>query len=407
MLKKTRFRLTLWNTSILLFILFIFAVYVFTFTKVHLTKMNDLELKNYSKIFASSQSKEEQETNYKLSGIQTIQWSQEGQPTILVGTLQEEELNDLQTVIKQDFSTIETKLGKGSYKVEKYYRVFTLKNHSGTIQFIKDITSERLILRKLSIVLGIGFVFATIISVISGLLLAEKALLPIKKSWRKQRQFVGDASHELRTPLSIIQLNLELLFRHPQHTVEQEAFVIKETLTEVKRLNKLVYDLLTLARGDSNELQIMKEPVRIHEIVDRVTSQFRVITEAKEIHFVTENKKATLIGDPERLTQLLIIIIDNSIKYTPKHGEIWVKCHESNSSVDIHIRDTGKGISENDLTHIFDRFYRGDQARTKQKNGFGLGLSIAKWIVDVHHGTIKVTSKLGKGTEVFIRLPKK
>lgn len=373
---------------------------------IHLTKMNDLELQNYSKSFSSPSTNDELKNFYIQSGIQVVLWNQNGQPTILAGIFHDNELNDLRVATKNDFSTTETKVNNDSFLTEKYYRIYSFENSLGTVQIIKDITSERLILKKLAVVLGIGFVFVAIISIVSGLFLAEKALLPIKKSWKKQKQFVGDASHELRTPLSIIQLNLELLFRRPKRTIEDEAIVIKDTLNEVKRLNKLVYDLLTLARSDSDELLIMKESVWIDEIIARVTSQFKLIAEAKEIHLVTEIEKAKLMGDPERLFQLLVIIIDNSIKYTPKHGKIFVQCKDAPSYVELCIRDTGKGITEKDLAHIFDRFYRGDRARTKENNGFGLGLSIAKWIVNVHHGTMKVTSKVGKSTKVLIRLPK-
>ena len=236
------------------------------------------------------------------------------------------------------------------------------------------------------------------ISLIAGYLLAKRALIPIQASWERQRQFAADASHELRTPLSVMQLHLERLFRFPDRTIEEESQPIAVLIEETKRMNKLVSDLMLLARSDSNEPVLLLQPLDLTELVNIVVQQFQIAAEQKGISLSSSvHTPMRMNGDRERLLQLLVILLDNAVKYTPS-GDIRVSAARKGNEWRVWIEDSGIGISEADLPHIFDRFYRADKARNRNDGGAGLGLSIAKWIAESHEGSLTATSQSGEGS---------
>jgi signal transduction histidine kinase len=294
------------------------------------------------------------------------------------------------------------------------YRILTMKVHGKklnnvpvkVIQLIYNIEPEVHMLRNLLIIIGFGSGGGLIVSIFVGLFLANRALIPIQRSWEKQSQFVADASHELRTPLSVIQTHLELLFRHPSNTIEQESETIFKSLSEVKRVNKLVEELLTLARSDSNEKLINPALISIHELLRFIIEQFEPIASMKDIRIEDSiDDNLQYFGDKQRIHQLFVILLDNALKFTPSAGVVRIICKKESHFIRITIQDSGIGISDEDLPHIFDRFYRSDKGRTRSTGGTGLGLSIAKWIVDAHHGHIHVESSLKKGTKFIIKFP--
>jgi two-component system, OmpR family, sensor histidine kinase CiaH len=294
------------------------------------------------------------------------------------------------------------------------YRILTMKVHGKklnnvpvkVIQLIYNIEPEVHMLRNLLIIIGFGSGGGLIVSIFVGLFLANRALIPIQRSWEKQSQFVADASHELRTPLSVIQTHLELLFRHPSNTIEQESETIFKSLSEVKRVNKLVEELLTLARSDSNEKLINPALISIHELLRFIKEQFEPIASMKDIRIEDSiDDNLQYFGDKQRIHQLFVILLDNALKFTPSGGVVRIICKKESHFIRITIQDSGIGISDEDLPHIFDRFYRSDKGRTRSTGGTGLGLSIAKWIVDAHHGHIHVESSLINGTKFIIKFP--
>lgn len=302
---------------------------------------------------------------------------------------------------------------------EQTYRVFSLPVNKRVsipgadlavlqLQLVYNLEPEVKMLDTLLYVLGLGGIVSVLIAVVAGLFLAKRALIPIQRSWEKQQQFIADASHELRTPLSVILLNLERLFRNPDHTIEQESEQIMVSIQETKRLNKLVADLLTLARTDSNELQILKQRIRVDEIVQKGVQSFRPLAAMKEMEIETQiDPLLETMGDAERLQQLIIILLDNALKYNDKHGKITVTCQKEGNWATIVVADNGIGIPKEELPFIFDRFYRGDKMRSRSTDGTGLGLSIAKWIVEAHGGKIRVESAWGAGSIFTVMLPLK
>lgn len=274
-----------------------------------------------------------------------------------------------------------------------------------TVQIIYNLGREKEMLNHLLIVIGFGDLLSLFLAVVAGLYLANKAFIPIKESWDRQQQFVADASHELRTPLSVMKLNLEHLFRHPDRTIEQESETISQVIQEINYMTRMTKDLLTLARSDASEVNMIKVPVPLDRILNQVVKDFKGLADTKEISLEADiASPIEMQGDPERVKQCIVILLDNALKYTKK-GRIQVTAHIRNGRIIMEIIDTGVGIPEKDLPFIFDRYYRGDQSRTRQFEGTGLGLSIAKWIVQSHGGKIRVLSQVGKGTHVHVSFP--
>lgn len=277
---------------------------------------------------------------------------------------------------------------------------------TATLQLIINVTAESKLLDMLLWMIALGICIGAILSVFAGLYLADKALVPIQSSWTRQQQFVADASHELRTPLAVMQSHAELMLRHPDHTIEQDSREISTILKEVHRMKKLVTALLTLARTDSGQLLLSRKRVRVDMLADQIIAQMRPLADLKQIEIRQElEPELAMDADEERLHQLLAILLDNAIQYTPEGGKITVICCKQSGGLLLSVADTGIGLSKDELPHIFDRFYRGDKQRSRTDGGTGLGLSIAQWIVRQHGGRIRVESAIGEGTTFYIQLP--
>ncbi|SDD55973.1 His Kinase A (phospho-acceptor) domain-containing protein [Paenibacillus sp. UNCCL117] len=275
-----------------------------------------------------------------------------------------------------------------------------------SIQAISIIDSEQTMLNNLLKLILLGIFGGGAVTLLAGLYLANKALLPIRRSWEKQQQFVADASHEVRMPLSIIQANAELVFRHPDRSVMEMSEPLSMVLAEAKRMGRLTDQLLTLARADSDQEELLLKPLLLEEVVREVTQKFEPIAELKQqkLEIQAENG-LELIGDRERLHQLLVILLDNSMKFTSGNGTVRIAARRTGPHAELVVQDTGAGIAAEDLPHIFDRFYRADKSRSRSSGGTGLGLAIARWIVTRHGGDIGAASVLGQGTTMTIRLP--
>jgi two-component system, OmpR family, sensor histidine kinase CiaH len=273
---------------------------------------------------------------------------------------------------------------------------------------LASIDSEAAMLKKLLNTLVVTLILGVLAIASAGYFLAKRALVPIKASWDKQQQFVADASHELRTPLAVIKSNTELLLRHPEHTIEQESVRVTNVLREAMRMKKLVVTLLTLARADASQLELQKITFNIGEVIADVIEQFIPLAEVRGVQLkFSVDDVSEIEADKERLLQLFAILLDNALKYTSNEGTILVNCYQNASLVVIRIEDNGCGIAPEDLPHVFDRFFRGDKARSRESGGAGLGLAIADWIVKQHGGKIQIESELGLGTKIEVSLPVK
>jgi signal transduction histidine kinase len=261
-------------------------------------------------------------------------------------------------------------------------------------------------LNKLADWFLVGLGVGGALTVLAGLYLANQALRPIRRSWEQQRRFTADASHELRMPLSIIQANAELMLMHPDRSALENSEQISMVLSEVRRMAKLTDQLLLLARSDSGREELLLGPVQLEALIRHVIQLFAPLAELNGVRLDAELASGVeLTGDRDKLQQLLVILLDNSLKHTPAGGSIRVVLTRRGQQAAIVVEDTGEGIAEEDLPHIFERFYRGDRARSRGDGGTGLGLAIARWIAEKHGGTIAAASRPGRGTTMTVRLP--
>jgi signal transduction histidine kinase len=230
----------------------------------------------------------------------------------------------------------------------------------------------------------------------------QAAYQHVEQALHAQRRFVADASHELRTPLTTIRGNLGLLERQPPIRGEDRAAVIADTVEECDRLIRLTHNLLTLARADGG-LVLRRDPIPLRPFIQELCRQAQRL--APEHTVWCENElEAGVLGDRDALKQVLLILLDNAIKYTPASGTIAIATAAAGEQVAITIRDTGPGIPPAALPHIFERFFRVEAARTSA--GSGLGLSIAKELVEAQGGAISVESQVGQGSRFTVRLPR-
>ena len=228
----------------------------------------------------------------------------------------------------------------------------------------------------------------------------NQTLERLDRLFRSQQRFLADVSHELRTPLTSVRGNLDLMKRFGRYD-EESMDVIQD---EMERMSRLLGDLLLLARADTGGLPLQIGPVELDNTLFEVYRQVRRIEKPVSVE-LTAVDQATILGDEDRLKQLLLNLVDNGIKYTLPGGTVRLSLTKEGSWANLIVSDTGIGIPPEDLPHIFDRFYRVDKARSRAQGGSGLGLAIAKWIVLAHGGAIQVDSTIGQGTTFRITLP--
>lgn len=228
----------------------------------------------------------------------------------------------------------------------------------------------------------------------------NQTLERLDRLFRSQQRFLADVSHELRTPLTSVRGNLDLMKRFGRYD-EESMDVIQD---EMERMSRLLGDLLLLARADTGGLPLQIGPVELDNVLFEVYRQVRRIEKPVSVE-LTAVDQATILGDEDRLKQLLLNMVDNGLKYTQPGGTVRLSLAKESGWANLIVSDTGVGIPPEDLPHIFDRFYRVDKARSRAQGGSGLGLAIAKWIVQAHGGAIQVDSTVGQGTTFRITLP--
>jgi len=274
--------------------------------------------------------------------------------------------------------------------------------------FAEDLAEARK--RLLLNLVGINGVILAV-SALAGYFLAGRTLAPIENSLEEQKRFVADASHELRTPLTALKTTMEVALRDKKMSLTAARQIMADNLHSVDDLKSLSDKLLSLARYQSNGGNLTFEKVEIKELIEKAVKKMEPVAKEKEIEIEIgsgkrEARSGKIVGNRESLEEMMLIFLDNAVKFTPKGGKVTVDTEARGQRLEIKIKDTGVGIAKEDLPHIFDRFYRADQSRSRQKvDGFGLGLSLAKKIIEIHKGTVEAESKVGEGTEFTVRLP--
>ena len=375
-------------------------------------------------------------------------WGQDGNLKMASFSIQQ-----LQVPLDEQFLGVQQPIYNDSYVGDVHLRVLSVPlrvggRPFGTMQIATSLQVVDATLQNLITVLGASFATAVIFALLMGLVSTQMALEPLEHATtianqitesndlsrripqtgptgdevdqfvaafnqnltklerliESQRRFLADVGHELRTPLTVIRGNASLIQRIGE--VDEESLVSIQQ--EVDRMNRLVGDLVLLAQAESGKLPMAKYPVELDSLLLDVFRQTSVLANEKAINLrVGEIDQMLICGDKDRLAQVVINLITNGIKYTPPGGDVILSLTKNDANAILQIEDNGPGIPEKDLQHIFERFYRAEKARSRSKDGkgFGLGLSIAYWIVVNHDGRIHVESQEGQGTVFKVYLP--
>jgi signal transduction histidine kinase len=241
-----------------------------------------------------------------------------------------------------------------------------------------------------------------------GYFLAGKTLRPIQEMLEEQNRFISDSSHELRTPLTSLKTAMEVSLRDKQLKLIEAKQIISESIEEVDKLQALSDGLLQLAQYQKPKSFNQFTELAISEIIEKSIKKVTPLAKAKSITINNNISEVILTGNLFALTDLLVILLDNAIKYTPAKKEIFLSSKQRDGMIQIMVQDQGIGVEESEIPHLFDRFYRADSARSRvTAGGYGLGLSIAKQIVENHHGSIIVKKNSNEGSTFIIQLPLK
>lgn len=270
------------------------------------------------------------------------------------------------------------------------------------VQILQDRTNEQRVLDTALVVLVVGGLAVLAASVIFGFMYAGRALVPIRESLHRQREFAADASHELRTPIAVIKSSVEDMRRNPQQRVGEVGTALDDVEAEADHLTSLVGDLLLLARADSGVVQLHRQRV---DLTDAAGEALRSLSHRADVLNVTlrlDASPAPVSGDPDRLRQLLGIVIDNAVQHSPAGSTVNVSVRPEVREAVAMIDDAGHGIRPENLERIFDRFWRAPDAPYQ---GTGLGLSIARWIAQQHEGSITASNRVEGGARFEIRVP--
>ncbi|WKY44254.1 ATP-binding protein [Eubacteriaceae bacterium ES2] len=316
---------------------------------------------------------------------------------------------ELQQIASDYFSENREKYLYSNYKTdERNYKICTYRivNKNGelkTIQVMKNMSLERELLDNTVKIIGLVMIIGASLSFLGGYFLSGRSLIPIKKTFQRQQEFLADASHELRTPIAVIQTNLEVVKTSGEETVESQKIWLDNAYGEVRRMQRIVEDLMFLARADSGDLQAQKTAVDLTFLLKVVSEKMAPLAAKKSISLYNNVAEELLIeGDEKQITQVFVILLDNAIKYSGDSTVIKINAQRVNSGIQVQVSDQGIGIPEADIKKVTQRFYRVDKARSRTEGGTGLGLSIAKWIVAEHQGELRIESQENEGTTVTV-----
>lgn len=391
---KTKVSLIKINVAVVVSFFIIFSIFIYSYfqglTYNSVDKNLNDELENItvqltsSAMFSPIVLKDPSNMVYIYEGNRVKYYTRNGYFEDMLPKLRENKKNSFFTYTENGYTFRELSLEIGKYK----------------IQIIRNIDSQINSFKQLIYVFVIGIIIAIIITYFIALYLTKKALIPIETAWNNQAKFVQDASHELRTPISIVSSKLESMLRSPNSTISDEVELIADAMKETRRIKKMINDLLCLTKEDSITT-LNKEEVNIEQLINEISNDYLDIAEIQNkklnINLNAENK--IIITDKNKLRQLILIFIDNAFKYTNENDIICINLTEEGRDIIITIEDSGMGIKDDEISNIFDRFFRSENVRSKDIDGSGIGLSIAKMLSTSLEIDINVKSKLNEFTK--------
>lgn len=243
------------------------------------------------------------------------------------------------------------------------------------------------------------------VSGVAGYFLAGRTLQPIEVMMKEQNRFITDSSHELRTPLTALKTSIEVGLRDKKMNLVEALQLLSGSLSDINNLISFSNDLirLTVYQKPNGNFKVVKLAIKV--IIGEAVRKVSPMAREKDIQIIQRLNGVNILGDDKSLTELFVILLDNAVKYSHDHSRIEIYSRMKETTLSVAVKDQGVGIPEEDLSHIFDRFYRVDKSRSKEVFGYGLGLSIAKEIVGLNKGIIRVDSKPGKGATFMVDLP--
>lgn len=391
---KTKVSLIKINVAVVVSFFIIFSIFIYSYfqglTYNSVDKNLNDELENItvqltgSAMFSPIVLKDPSNMVYIYEGNGIKYYTRNGYFEDMLPKLRENKKNSFFTYTENGYTFRELSLEIGKYK----------------IQIIRNIDAQINSFKQLIYVFVIGIIIAIIITYFIALYLTKKALIPIETAWNNQAKFVQDASHELRTPISIVSSKLESMLRNPNSTISDEVELIADAMKETRRIKKMINDLLCLTKEDSITA-LNKEEVNIEQLINEISNDYLDIAEIQNkkfnINLNAENK--IIITDKNKLRQLILIFIDNAFKYTNENDIICINLTEEGRDIIISIEDSGIGIKDDEISNIFDRFFRSENVRSKDIDGSGIGLSIAKMLSTSLDIDISVKSKINEFTK--------
>ncbi|MBC3889331.1 sensor histidine kinase [Acetobacterium paludosum] len=425
-LNKLRMNLTLMNTGVLIGLLLFISIFLY----VVLSMDVETNVNNNLKIYCSQLANEIDYLERAQSGQDTTEEEKQGYSEYTRSLIQN---NISYVILNQEFKVLDqssylplekTQLieianhyfseNREKYLISNYeqdekdYKICTYMviNNNGElkiIQAMQNMAPERLLLGNALRMIMIAVLIGATLSFLGGYFLSGRSLIPIKKSVERQQEFLADASHELRTPIAVIQTNLEVVKSSGDETVDSQIIWIDNAYDEVQRMHQIVEDLMFLARADSGAMVVQRESIDLNYLIRVVTEKMAPLAGKKGITLINNLDEDLIInGDEKQIIQLLIILLDNAIKYSGEKTAIQVMAKKNYQGISVEVIDRGIGIPKDEIDKVTQRFYRVDKARSRTEGGTGLGLSIANWIVEGHHAGMIIESEENKGTKIIL-----
>lgn len=295
--------------------------------------------------------------------------------------------------------------GSVDFAPNSYFYTLTPLATGEKLLVFEEATQRKSMLQVLVMALGIVGIICLILSYFSSHYWAGRAMIPVQDAWRQQQDFLADVSHELRTPLAVIQTNLDIVRHNDDESVADQRPWLDNIHEELKHMTKLVDSLLFLARADAHQLCSENTRFSLHTAMQQTVALFQPLAHSKDIEIDLFAEPTIYCGDEAKVKQILSILLENALKYTPPGSHITVQLHQLEHTVRFDVTDTGTGIAPEHLVKIFDRFYQVDTSRGQEGGGTGLGLAIAKCLTECLHGRLTAASTPGEGSTFSVYLP--